>query len=247
MGANPKPADSVPRPDGTLVAVLAAVRSFAGIAFMLLAGCPVGGDDGADVDAAGDGDGSSGTSGLTVTWGISPAVPGPVSVDVEVDELRLQISSLRVIGDSAPAGDMRTTRAPVDLRWRRDEAPAAIELATAPSGLYSRFELGVGGSDEHLTIKGEALVGGMMRDFEIEDERQHAVSINLAHSLAPGQRATIPVNIDAAIILAAVPFDQLDDDDGTLVLPGDDPTRDAVWAAIDRAITVPATFIIDDR
>lgn len=222
---------------------------FAAGVFLLLAGCPVGSADDHETDASGDGDGSNATSGLTVTWGSSPEVPGPVTADIRVDEVQLKASSLRVIGDSAAPGDTRTTRAPIDLLWRENnnvpEGPADIELDAAPAGLYSRIEIGTGGSAEHLIIKGEARVGGEWRDFEIEDERSHAVVKNIVLALAPGQHATIPVTVDVAVILAAVPFDELPSDDGTIKFPDDDPRLDAVWAALDASITVPVTFIID--
>ncbi len=225
-----------------LQSLRAVTSRIVGIALVVLAGCPIGGDDQVDPDASGDG--NAGTSGLTVTWAVAPAVPGPVSADVSVRELRLEASSLRVIGDSAPPGDARTSRTSLDLRWRSEQAPAAVELAAAPAGLYSRLEIGVGGSDEHLTIKGDARVGGTVYPFEIEDERQHALTLSMALALAPGQHATIPVTVDVAVILAAVPFDQLSTDNGTLVFDDDDPRLDALWSAIDRAVTVPATFVI---
>jgi hypothetical protein len=220
------------------------------IGLLALAGCPVGADD--QVDRDGGGDGSSGGAGLTVTWSVRPDVPGtissPVGVDaLEVDEVRFELSSLRAIGDSAPPGDPRTSTGSLNLRWRSDEAPADVEMPAAPAGLYSRLELGSGGSDEHLVIKGDVTIGGVDRDFEIQDERQHPITILLSLTLAPGQRAAIPVDIDVAAILASVPFDQLEDDDGTLVFPENDPRLDAVWAAIDGAFSVPTTFVIDGR
>lgn len=236
--------------DGTLVAETRDVTyRFAAGFVVLLAGCPVGTADDQEIDASGGGDGSGATSGLTVTWGCTPDVPGPLTADLRVDDVRLQASSLRVIGDSAAPGDARTSRAPIDLRWRDNsgvpEAPADIELDAAPAGLYSRIELGTGGSAEHLTIKGEVRVRGEWRDFEIEDERAHAVVKNIVLALAPGQHATIPITIDLDVLLAAVPFDDLPSDDGTIVFPDNDPRLDAVWAALDTSITVPVGFVID--
>jgi hypothetical protein len=218
---------------------------------VLLAGCPVGSaDDQGEIDAGGTVDTPNGTSGLTVTWGITPDVPGPAASDLRVDEVRLQTSSLRLIGDSAAPGDMRTTRAPVDLRWRNtnnmNEAPPDVELNAAPSGLYSRIELGTGGSNEHLTIKGEVRLDGEWKDFEIEDERPHAIVKNIVLTLAPGQHKTIPITMDVAVVLAAVPFDQLPSDDGTVHFPDDDPRLDAVWAAVEASFTVPTGFLSRD-
>jgi hypothetical protein len=212
---------------------------------LFLAGCPVGIADDQDIDGGGTGDGSNATSGLTVTWGCTPEVPGPATSEVLVEEVRLQASSLRLIGDSAAPGDMRTTRAPVDLRWYSANMPPDIELGAAPSGLYSRVEIGTGGSDEQLFIRGRARVRGEYRDFEIEDQRPHAIVKNIVLSLAPGEHTTIPVSIDVTTIVTSVPFNDLDDDDGTLVFPDGDPRLEAVWAALDASVTVPVSFIID--
>lgn len=214
----------------------------AAVGFLVaLAGCPVGSADDQETDAGGTVDTPSGTSGLTITWDCTPDVPGPVSSDVQVDEIRLQASSFRIIGDSAPPGDERTTRAPIDLRWRSSEYPGDVEL-NAPAGLYSRIEIGTGGSDEHLTIRGEARVSGEWRDFEIEDERSYSIVKNIVLTLAPGQHKNVPVTADVAVILAAIPFDELEVDDGVLKFPENDPRIDAVWAALDASVTLPTSF-----
>lgn len=224
-------------------------RLTAGILVALLGGCPVGSaddDDGQPIDAGGDVDVPIGTSGLTVTWDVTPEVPGNVDPDLRVDEVHFTASSLRLIGDSAAPGDSRTTRAPIELRWRsemgNDERPADIELNAAPSGLYSRLEIGTGGAQERLIIDGEVRLGGQWRDFEIDDERSHAIAKNIVLALAPGQHKTVPVTIDLATILAAVPFDDLPVRDGTIEYPEDDPRLDALWAAVDASLTLPTSF-----
>lgn len=218
-------------------------RLTAALGLLVLAGCPVGSADDQETDAAGAGDGSSGSSGLTVTWDSTPAVPGPLTSDLRIDEIRLQASSLRLIGDSAAPGDPRTTRTPLDLRWNGNNAAGDIELGAAPPGLYSRIEIGTGGSDEHLVIKGEVRQQGNWRDFEIEDERSHAIVKNIVLALAPGEHKTIPVTVDVAVILAAVPFGDLESDDGVLELPDNHPAFDAIWAALDVSFGVPGGFI----
>jgi hypothetical protein len=213
---------------------------------LFLAGCPVGRADDQDIDGGGGGDGSNATSGLTVTWGCTPDVPGPVTSDVLIEEVELEASSLRLIGDSAAPGDMRTTRAPLQLHWQSNAMPADIELGAAPPGLYSRIEIGTGGSDEHLRLRGRARVRGEYRDFDIEDQRPHAIVKNIVLSLAPGSHATIPVSMNLGPVMASIPFNDLDEDDGTLVfLDSNDPRLDAVWAAIDASVSVPVSFVID--
>ncbi|MBZ0233200.1 MAG: hypothetical protein K8M05_12790 [Deltaproteobacteria bacterium] len=163
--------------------------------------------------------------------------------DLLVEDVRLQASSLRLIGDSAAPGDTRTTRAPLDLRWNSAGMAGDSDLDAAPSGLYSRIEIGTGGSEEHLNIRGRVRRQGNWRDFRIEDERSHAIVKNIALALAPGDHKTIPVTVDVAVILAAVPFDQLVEDDGKLELPDNHPAFEAVWTALDASFVVPGTFI----
>lgn len=221
-------------------------RLAAGIV-LLLAGCPVGSaDDQSEIDANdATPDAPPNASGLTVTWDCTPEVPGLVTSDLLVEELRLEASSFRMIGDSAPPGDMRTTRSPLDLRWRVDgptnQAPADIEL-NAPAGLYSRIEIGTGGSEEHLTIRGRARVGGQWSDFKIEDERAHAIVKNIALALAPGQHKTVPITADVTVLLAPIPWNELENDDGVLSLPDGHPAFESLWAALDTSVTVPTAF-----
>ncbi|HUQ04810.1 MAG TPA: hypothetical protein VM261_20050 [Kofleriaceae bacterium] len=218
---------------------------FAAGFIVLLAGCPVGTADDQEIDAGGGVDTPIGASGLTITWDCTPEVPGPLASDITVEDVRLEASSFRIIGDSAPPGDMRTTRSPLDLRWREannmSEEPRDIEL-NAPSGLYSRIELGTGGMDEHLTIRGEVRVGGNWRDFELEDRRPHAIVKNIVLTLAPGQHKTVPITVDVSTLLAPVPWDELQQDDGVLALPGGHPAYAAIWAALDASVTLPGSF-----
>ena len=232
--------------DGAVVAGSLCVRiGLAPGVLLFLTACPVGWVADEEIDSGNNDDG--GTSGVTITWSCAPDVPGPVGASVLVDEMRFEASSLRLIGDSAPPGDPRTTRAPIEVRWYEGNRPQDVGLDNAPSGLYSRIELGVGGSDEHLEIRGQAFAQGAWRDFDIDDQRQHAIMNDIALALAPGQRATIPVTIELAVIVAAVPFDELQDEgDGTLVFADNDPRLDAVWAAVDAAIRVPTSFAVEE-
>jgi hypothetical protein len=230
--------------NGTLVAETGDVtyRFVLGIA-VLLAGCPVGVADDQEIDASGGTDAPPATAGLTISWDCTPEVPGLVTSDLLVQEVRLQASSLRMIGDSAAPGDQRTTRAPLELDWSASGMPEDIALAAAPPGLYSRLEIGTGGSDEQLIIKGRVRLQGDWRNFEIEDQRPHAIVKNIVLALSPGDHKTIPVTVDVAVVLASVPFNDLESDDGVLEFPENDPRLDAVWAAFDTAVTLPGAFI----
>lgn len=202
-----------------------------GLVALAAAGCPAG-DDTTELDGAT-------AAGLIVIWSTAPAVPGPVGAAVVLDNLELRVSSLRVIGDAAASGDPRTTRGTTTARWGDGEVPQDVELPTAPPGLYARLELGVGGDDERLEVAGQALVGGIWYAFEIEDERQRALSVTLSLALAPGTRVTLPVTCDLDALLAGVPFDQMPIEDGDLAPRDSD--LDALWAGLDTALTVTAT------
>jgi len=200
---------------------------FIGVGLFALAGCPAG-------DDTSDPDGGSG-AGLSVTWSVSPDVPGPISADLELTELDLRFSSLRAIGDSAPPGDPRTTRGATALRWVDGSAPADVEFVSAPPGVYARLELGVGGDDEKVEIKGRVRVGGTWYPFELEDERQHALPLVSVVTLLPGEHITIPVACDAGALLAAIPFERGIIVAGQLLLDDDD--LDAMWTALDTAVS----------
>jgi hypothetical protein len=197
---------------------------------VLLAGCPTGGDD-SDVDGGVD------STGLTITWATTTAVPGPVAADRTVQELHITYSSVQVVGDAAP-GDDRTTRRTTELEWDADGAPPPTEFPEAPPGLYSRLELGVGGSAETIEIDGEVDLGGIWTPFEIRDEYPNPVSLPLAVDLRPGMVTTLPLEIDVGAVLAVVPFADLPRRDDHLELGRDDPRMVGVRAALVAAIRV---------
>ena len=198
-------------------------RSWA-IALVLLAGCP-GPDTPVDVD------GGVGATSLVVTWGTSPPIPGPVGADLSVHELHITYSSVRLLGDAAP-GDARTTRGQTELEWSDHEAPVPISFATAPPGLYSQLQLGVGGSAEAFAIEGRVRLGGTWIPYEIEDEAPSPVSLPLGLDLRAGMVVTIPVELDVAAVLAAVPFSELPVVAGHIHLDRDDPAMGGVRAAL---------------
>lgn len=202
---------------------------------VLLAGCPAGGDDAS-------GDGGVVTTGLVLTWAVVPAVPGPVRADVTVQELHIAYSSVRSLGDAAP-GDARTSRGRTDLEWEDGQRPPPIEFDEAPPGIYSALELGVGGGDEGFSVHGEVDLAGTWTPFEIEDEAANPVALALAVDLRPGMVATVPLEIDLASVLAAVPFADLPRAGGHLELRRDDPRMRPVRAALVAAVHVAGAGI----
>ncbi|HVV87507.1 MAG TPA: hypothetical protein VHE35_30910 [Kofleriaceae bacterium] len=198
------------------------------VAALGLAGCPAG-DDSATVDGAVD------ATHLAVTWAAEPAVPGQVGADRDVQELHIAYSSVRFIGDAAP-GDYRTTRGPTELEWDDGRTPPPIDFLGAPPGLYSVLELGVGGGAESFSIEGQALVRGSWVHYEVEDEASNPSSLALSLDLRAGTTTTVPVAIDVAAVLAAVPFDDLPIEQGRIEVHRDDPEMAAVRAALAAAV-----------
>ncbi len=205
------------------------------LAVAALAGCPAGGDDAMP-------DSGVGATHLVVTWDTAPPAPGPITSAVIVDELHVQFSSLRLIGDAGP-GDSRTSRGSVEFEWSDGEGPLAIDFATAPPGLYSQIELGAGGDAEAFSIHGRVDRGGSLVPFEIEDEASNPVSLALAIDLRAGATATVPLAIELAGVVAEVPFAELPIVLGKITLRRNDPEMVAVRAAMARAVTVAGVSV----
>lgn len=196
------------------------------LAVLLLAGCPAGGDD-ANVDGGPD------ATGLTVTWSVTPPTPGPIRTGLDVQELHISYSSVRLIGDAAP-GDARTSAGRTELEWERS-VPVPLDFPAAPPGLYAVLELGVGGGDEAFAIHGMVDRGGTPIPFEIEDEAPNPVTLGLAVELRAGASATVPVRVELAQVLAAVDFDALPVVNGHIELHRNDPQMARVRSALATA------------
>lgn len=203
----------------------------AGLAVLLLAGCPAGGDD-ADTDGGVD------ATRLTITWSAMPTVPGPVATGLTVQELHITYSSVRLIGDAAP-GDARTSQGDTEIEWDASRAPSPIEFPQAPPGRYERLELGVGGGNETFAIHGTIVVDGTPTRFEIEDEWPNPVTIEpLGVDLPAGASKTIPLVIELAPVLDLVPFADLPLVNGELTLHRSDPRMGPVRTAMAAAVRV---------
>ena len=83
--------------------------AFAALAFA--AGCSGGvpGTDAGEVDGGADSGDGGGTTGLHFAWYPDPVPPGEVEDDLRIDDVRLELRQLRVVGDAAP-DDPRTSR-----------------------------------------------------------------------------------------------------------------------------------------
>ena len=198
-------------------------------ALAMLAACPGGDDDGPGPDAAGD-------QGLLITWSTTPAIPGDAGGPT-VSVVEVELSSLRALGDAAP-GDARTTATDLELDWRAGISAPPLAFPAAPAGLYASLELGSGGDDEHVKLEGTVVVRSETYTYRIEDETPLSLSLPVDAMVEPGARTEIPVVLDVAAVLAAVPFDQLEPDGTELRLESGDPEMAAVRAALTTAFHV---------
>ena len=110
--------------------------AFAALAFA--AGCSGGvpGTDAGEVDGGADSGDGGGTTGLHFAWYPDPVPPGEVEDDLRIDDVRLELRQLRVVGDAAP-DDPRTSRDDLRLEWKDGApAPAPLRFDTAPLGMY---------------------------------------------------------------------------------------------------------------
>ena len=203
----------------------------AGLAVLLLAGCPAGDDD-ADTDGGID------ATKLTITWSVAPGVPGPVATGLTVQELHIAYSSVRLIGDAAP-GDARTSQGDTEIEWDATRGPPPIEFPAAPPGRYQRLELGVGGGAEAFAIHGTVTLGGTPTRFEVEDEAPNPVTLEpLGVDLPAGASKTIPLVIELTPVLDLVPFADLPLINGELTLRRSDPRMVPVRTAMAAAVHV---------
>lgn len=205
------------------------LRQLASLAVVTAAcsGPPSGGVDGGDGPSA---------SGLELRWAAAPAVPGPTSAEARIDELHLSFSSLRVVGDAAPA-DPRTTRGRLTLEWN-DRPPEPTLFADAPAGRYGQLELGVSGGHEALELHGAVLIDGTWWRLEIEDESALPVTIPIALEVAPGAPVTDTITLDAGGLIGAVDWRLVPPDlAGVRRVTSGDPAIAAVRAAVTAGLS----------
>lgn len=202
------------------------------VAAAILGGCSDPGSPGQDAGAD-----APGASGVALQWRASTPVPGPASALLELTEVHLTASSLRVVGDAAP-GDPRTTQGELTLEWG-DRAPPPSLFEVAPAGRYGLIEIGVGGDHEAYEVHGRVEVGGVWSRFEIHDEVALGITVATDFVVGPGPQTTQLIEVDLAAVAAAVDFAQVPlDAEGVRALTPSDPQIDAVrraWVSAFRA------------
>jgi hypothetical protein len=220
-------------PHWVAVAVAVAIA----IVGLCLAGCP--GTDPAAPDGSPQGD-----SGLMLIWKSTPSIPGMVTGDVTIDRVVLRLRSLRAIGDAA--GEGKTTRNQVELRWSKDEAPAKLVFDQAPAGKYSSIDVSVGGDGddddgESYEIAGTARAGnGGIAPYQIQDDAEISISVKLPGSteLAAGGTLAITLVLSSKELVGGIDFSKIPLDDGVLKIDEDHAasTLPAIRAGLAKAL-----------
>jgi hypothetical protein len=210
------------------------------LAGVLLACGPPGDGDGDDagVDAPG-GDAGTSSGGLVFEFVAQPPLDG-LGGGVTVDEAHISLRDVRAIGDSAP-GDSRTSIGELDLEWGDARGPGPLAFPLAPPGIYSTFEARLGRpstGEERFDLRGTVLVEGETRRFRIENEEiSEQLSVALDGLALGDERRTATVAVSFAF-LAALPWDQMELDDGEYQIEGDSPHMPAVVAGMRGAFSL---------
>jgi hypothetical protein len=182
-----------------------------------------------------------GDSGLELRW----TAAGLDGDAVTIDECRLWLADLRIVGDAAP-GDDRTYLAKAEVKLDGG-APPTQYFDDAPPGRYSTVDFGTEGLSDNepaWRLRGSVRIDGEGGDddpvdLEIEDEEGFARSLPLAGLvLAAGETRRILVEVDLDAVLDGVDWSAMPREEGRIELDDDDPELAAFRARLVTAITV---------
>ena len=120
--------------------------------------------------------------------------------------------------------DGGTSRSRYALTWNAETTPAQEAFPDAPSGLYSRVAISLGGFPGNAyEIVGTWLDHGKPKPFRIADLAPLKTSVELSGMLAAGGATTIGIEVGLAAALAGIDFHRLHDAAGQLQLVTGDP------------------------
>lgn len=228
------------------------------IALVALLGAACSVSSGSRTDAGGpdpgeDGGGSNpdaavGSAGLVLELRGVPALNAELGGDFSpvLKEVRIVLENVRAVGDAAP-GDERTSRDELQLEWKGegdddggeepDNEPVIVTFDQAPPGLYSNVFAEV----KSFRLRGEVEpVAETERDFEITDEpsTELAISIPLGGVvLEAGESRRVVIDVSCGAAVLDVPWDQVVEQDGKLVVGAGSPYIGAVHDAMRAAFS----------
>jgi hypothetical protein len=176
-----------------------------------------------------------GTSGLTIPWTASPALPGQIGSNVSVSSMVFRLDSLRVVGDT---GTNNITHGALALQWDDGETPPPTMFSDAPSGIYSKVVFHADGDlvDYSWEIDGSVALSDGTHSFQIHDLMDLSVTIDTSATLAPGGTAELGVTFRMDQVFDGLDFTALDNDDGLLVLDTDDTAMTAFRTKLQQSI-----------
>lgn len=205
-------------------------------------------DSGPDPGDDGGGPGPDapvGASGLVLEFrGVPPltAILGG-DFEAELDRVRIDLESVRAIGDAAP-GDERTTRDELRLEWRGGEDdgegaendPVLVSFNEAPPGLYSHILAQV----THYRLEGQVeLELDGEHDFDIDDtpDSPLALTIQLGGvTLEAGETRQITIDVSCGAAVLDTPWDEVTPDgEGDLNVNDDSPQIGPIRTSMDTA------------
>jgi len=203
-------------------------------------------------DPGEDGGGSTpdaavGSSGLVLELRGVPALSAELGGDFSpvLKEVRIDLENVRAVGDAAP-GDERTSRDELRLEWKgesdddggeeADNAPVVVTFDQAPPGLYSNVFAEV----KSYRLRGEVEPAeDTERDFEIDDQPSSlAISIPLGGvTLEVGETRRVIIEVSCADAVLDVPWDQVAEEEGSLVVDSESAFIGAVHDAMQAAFS----------
>ncbi len=171
-------------------------------------------------------------TGLTLEFIADTEIPAQLGPDVRVDDIYLNGSMIRAIGDATTQDELPTTRRDHALHWDLDEAPPGLTFAAAPTGEYSYVELRIAnrpGAPRYEAFE----IRGRVRDDDEEDEwtdfRIRAVTpvviaqVPASMRLEAGRPLTIRLELAVSQLLQGIDWDALPWRDGALQLGEETP------------------------
>jgi len=184
--------------------------------FLVLAACNVGGPAAPDAPGKPGEDAPHPSLGMFVNWTASPMLPGMLADKIYVTEATFHLDHLQIVADSGSS-----THTKYLLVWGEDGPPKPDIFPDAPPGVYSKITLSMmGGSfgNDAFEIRGMWQTIGPPKNFLIRDDRPLNLSIDCNTTLAAAGSAMIAIKVDLKDAISKIPFPNLDDENGVLIL-----------------------------